>query len=143
MTWICDSCGKTIATVEEGWVEWHHVVGGDERGLRLVHKAGCQYDRDALFKDGKRLVSDLALEDFLGPDGLMLLLSFFVVKPAMPREEVIEMIKRLHVAGYELTRLHLAEARADDVYEPNTHEAFPWQSDIEAVKNWLAARDDE
>ena len=87
--WSCDSCGNAITRIEDGWVEW---LVSDERGktrlkgVRLVHtraaspkkrqKSGCQYDAASEFHDHRCLVEGLSLARFVGPDGLMLLLSF-------------------------------------------------------------------
>ena len=92
--WICDCCGNSITRIEDGWVEWLACDGrGKARveGLRLVHtraqspksrrKNRCQYDARREFHDRRCLVEGLSLERFVGPDELMLLLSFILQRP--------------------------------------------------------------
>ena len=47
---------------------------------------------------------DLALPEFLGPDGLLHFLDF-IAKGSIETPDVLEMIKRLHVKGYEQARI--------------------------------------
>jgi hypothetical protein len=82
------------------------------------------------------IVNDLPLESFLGPDGLMELLSF-IAGGELPTPEVLEMIKRLHIPGYEEARLHFGSALDEGVFEPNTREGFYAQSDIKAVIEFI------
>jgi hypothetical protein len=51
--------------------------------------------------------------------------------------EGLEMVKRLHVPGYEHARLHFDEAIGEGVFEPNTLPGYYWQSNISAVERWL------
>ena len=112
--WICDTCGEPIEKVEDGWVEWLHKSDNGiyiDKGLRLVHhkpasplktNGGCQYKEQESFKDGFT-VGDLPLKYFLNDGGLMLLLEKFV-STTLPKEEIIELIKRLHIKDYEKAR---------------------------------------
>ena len=63
---------------------------------------GCQFDDD----DPAYMSMDLSLTEFLGPDGLMHLLDF-IAKGRVETSEVLEMIKRLNVPGYEQSRIHI------------------------------------
>lgn len=154
--WICDVCGGIIARAEDGWVEWLETpVPGMEskskgNGLRLVHhvpasprnnmrEMGCQYDGNAEFKKNRALVSDLSLTDFVGADGLMNLLEM-AHKEEVPKHEALEMVKRLHIPGYEHVRHYFSEAISDGVYEPNRTEGYPFQYQISAIKKWLKLR---
>jgi len=144
-TWICDTCGEPIEKASDGWVEWLMERVDDDkwigRGLRLVHHypasargsdSRCQYHGEAEYKRNQSIVNDQSLEDFLGPDGLMQLLSF-IADGKIPTVEVLEMIKRLHIPGYEHARLHFSAALAEVAFEPNTLKDYYWQSDISAV----------
>jgi len=149
-TWICDTCGELIETVEAGWVEWLVIVNRYDtadkrqgRGLRLVHHqpasprrmaryGSCQYDAHAEFQRDGASLYDLPLSSFLGPDGLNLLLSM-IAEDELPTEDVLEMTKRLHIPGYEHARRHFARAIAEGVFEPNMLKGYYWQHDIEAV----------
>lgn len=154
MSWFCDVCGDEIRSTDDGWVEWISLSDGEGRrrgrDLRLVHHrpasplrgtlaARCQFhERNEHARDGG-IVNDLPLKSFLGPDGLMRLLAMIAEERA-PRDEVLEMIKRLHIPGYEQARLHFVEAVAEDVFEPNTLPGYHHGDQIQAVLEWLAQR---
>ena len=87
--------------------------------------------------------TDLQLEDFLGPngpDGLMYLLSMLEQEMA-PKAEVLELIRRLYVPGYEQARLYLEEAAAEGVYERRGATGFPRQREIQEVLEFVRGRD--
>jgi hypothetical protein len=117
-----------------------------ERNLRLVHDFnasprqhtphGCQFDSDAEFERDGGIVGDLPLEEFTGPDGLMQLLSM-LAENQLPQNEVIEMIKRIHIPGYERARFHFDRAIAEGVFEPNTMPGFYTQSDIKKTFEFI------
>ena len=142
-TWICDSCRQPITKVEHGWVEWlTRREGGKEigRGLRLVHhctahdplNGRCQYNSRAEYERDHSGLSDLPLTSFVGPDGLIKLLSL-IANEEVPTHQVLEMIKRLHVPGYEQARFYFEDAIADGVFEPNTRRDYYSLCQINAV----------
>jgi hypothetical protein len=51
----------------------------------------------------------------------------------LPRAELLEMIQRLHVPGYEEARPHLSEAVSSGLIEPNLPDGFHWQRDLETI----------
>jgi hypothetical protein len=143
-TWICDTCGQVIQSENDGMVEWMHQHNpeGTARcwGLRLVHHkpvspikhgSGCQYEGSTA--DSSHC--DLHLKDFLGEDGLILLLSF-ISEESFEKNELLTMIKRLHISGYEHAFRHFDEAIDDGVFKPNTKHDYYSQADIEAVIEW-------
>ena len=165
--WICDTCGEIIQGKEDGWVEWIEFPegghsfqeyiesqrkGGDiklrGRNLRLVHhypashrtsKYRCQFDQDyERRKDGGE-VGDSSLESFLGPDGLMRFLDFIAENRFPNVQEVLEMIKRLLIPGYEHARLHFDSAISEGVIEPNPFKNYS-QSEIDAVLDYVSSR---
>ena len=146
--WICDTCGEVIERAEYGWVQWLSGRVGDKRvarDLQLVHQmpasprkgmeSGCQFDQRAEFSRDRFTISDSHLMHFLGDDGLMTLLAM-LMEERLPRAQVVEMIERLHIPGYEHARFHFDQAIAEGVFEPNTLKDFYWQSNIKAVNNW-------
>jgi hypothetical protein len=150
--WICDTCGGTIAEIKDGWVEWLRKVDDDaqfptEFGLRLVHHKpasprpkGCQYNQDDQWADGRTVVQDLDLKSFVGGAGLMQLLELIDEK-AMPVDDILEMIKRLHVPLYEQARKHFEAARREGIFEPNMRSGFYTERQIEIVSEWAKSKD--
>jgi hypothetical protein len=104
--WRCANCGAHITSIEAGRVEWLSGVDGrgttSVKGLRLVHKP-CRYDDRREFRKDHSLVEGLPLERFVGPDGLMLILSL-IAQREMPTADLLELVKRIHIPGYEQTR---------------------------------------
>ena len=153
--WICDKCARTIERAIDGWGQWRGVEAESKdrktkgqvplgRDLQLVHHSsdgirfGCQFKEH----DPAYLILDEGLPDFLGSDGLMKLLSF-IADDHIESSEVLEMIKRLNIPGYERSRMYFEEAISEGVFEPNTTPRYHLQSDIEAVNKWIAERDTE
>jgi hypothetical protein len=147
--WICDTCGEAIVRAKDGWVQWLSKCESSKwsaRDLQLVHhlpasplgakRPGCQFTEQAEFARDKMTVSDLNLTHFLTKDGLMDLLSM-LVEGGLSQNDVIEMIKRLHIPGYEHARKHFNRAISEGIFEPNTREDFYWQSNIKAVNDWI------
>ena len=146
--WRCGYCGQLITSIEDGWVEW--LAGENKRGvtrlkgLRLVHRIaaspertehGCQYDELAEFRQDRSVVEGLPLERFVGPDGLMMLLSL-IAEGELPITELLELAKRVQIPGYELARDLFAQAGADDVIKPSMGEGYYLQTEIRAVLRW-------
>lgn len=152
--WICDKCGELITSVEDGWVQWLSIQGEDgyhSEGLQLVHSSRaakhenrnrCIYDAQVVWREKDATTADSQLRDFIGPNGLMQLLSFIDNRRFKNRSEVVEMIKRIYIPGYDQVRHHLEPAVDQGVFEPNTPQGFPWQSDIKAVQDWLKEREE-
>jgi hypothetical protein len=143
--WKCSACGNLITRPEDGWVEWRAFE--DRRGatrltgVRLVHglptrrgKRGlqsCRYDARRYFRRDRSIVEGLSLESFLGPDGLMLLLSF-VAAGEMPVGDILELAKRVQIPGYELIR-DLPRQVTHKLTVPSIGDGFYLQSEIRAV----------
>ena len=149
-TWICDTCGGIIEKPEDGWVEWISLtqagISPSGRDIRIVHSHSaspldgpkkCQYDGDIEFRKDKGVLSDNSLTDFIGPDGLMRLLVF-ISEQELPTPEVLEIIKRLHIPGYERARNHFDKAIYDGVFEPNMPKNFYNESDIKATIKYIS-----
>lgn len=145
MAWICETCGETIKQEGDGWLEWKiDSRNGAKHSFRLVHDMAaapngrsCQYNFKS-FPEGEGL-GDLQLEQFTGDDGLMTLLEFLSDNP-QSADEIIEMIKRIHIPGYESARRHFKAAIRDGVFEPNTKPGFHSTRDIDATNAWAAKR---
>lgn len=149
--WQCDNCGALIRTFEDGRVEWL-CQGGDEEpikitGLRLVHARatspktlapyGCEYDPKQEFHRNRSLVEGLSLSAFSGPDGLVLMLSM-LAQGEYPTDQLIEVVKRLAVPGYEEARDLFARAISEEVVVPAIAPGYYLQSEIRDVLQWVA-----
>lgn len=142
--WKCSTCGQLITKTEDGWVEWRAFEdrrGTHVTGVRLVHRQptrrgkrgpqSCRYDARRYFRRDRSIVEGLSLESFLGPDGLMLLLSF-VAAGEMPVGDILELAKRVQIPGYELIR-DLPRQVTHKFTAPSIGDGYYLQSEIRAV----------
>lgn len=145
--WHCDSCARLITCVSDGWVEW--LASEDDagatvlNGLRLVHRESCRYDAHTVFRNRRSVVEGLSLERFIGPDGLILLLSMLATGE-LPTFEVIELAKRVQIPRYELARNLVGEENLRQILLPFLgHGCYlQWEIDevlTRTVKNQEAA----
>jgi hypothetical protein len=110
---ICDECGGLIKKVDDGWLEWIDDSRTPIHGFRIVHAQGasprlnqggnCYYPKSFG-------ASDMHLKYFTGPDGLSLLLSFFAKENTADPNELVAIIRRIHLPYYEEARPHLEKA---------------------------------
>ncbi len=149
--WICDRCGETIKTAGDGWLQWISVPtekGGHKmRDLTLVHHVpasprklkeahGCQFDQNAEFREDRGIIEDFGLYGFCGDDGIIHLLSLLTEEDSS-QADVLEMVKRIHVRGYERARFYFERAIAEGVIEPNLPKGLYWQDQIRTVLDWV------
>lgn len=112
----CDKCLGQILKPEHGRLEWLVKAEGDRRvghGLRLVHMDsyspqtvddwGCRYNADDERNRDGSTVNDASLKTCLGASGPKYLLEM-LVDGELPTEDVLKMIRRLHVDDYEQER---------------------------------------
>lgn len=131
--WRCDSCAQLITNVSDGWVEW--LTSEDDNGativgaLRLVHRKSCRYNALTVFRNHRSLVEGLCLERFIGPDGLILLLSLLAAGE-LPTIELIELAKRVQIPGYELARNVVGEKHLSQLLLPSLGHGCYLQSEI-------------
>ncbi len=74
-------------------------------------------------------VGDAELPAFIGPDGLMDLLEM-LAEDEFPRSEVLELIKRIHIPGYEHARLSFSEAIDREVITPRSLANYYHQEEL-------------
>lgn len=135
--WICDKCGKKITSTQDGWVEWliptkDNFPETHNKGIRIVHAVDCLYS-DGECERADAIPGDASLENFCGPDGLMDLLQFISDDMFENKEEVLEIIKRIHIPGYEVARNYIDDAISEGIYEPNTKESYCSQRNIQKI----------
>ncbi|MCM0627474.1 hypothetical protein M5J14_23660 [Lysinibacillus sp. OL1_EC] len=120
--WVCDSCGEIIDGPENGWLEWYRDINGSSnygkgKGFRIVHHdKKCMYNEHALFQQNK-LTADMHLDSFVGPDGLVYLLSKIQYDSVEDNAELVEIIRRLHVPYYEEALLYHHAAEEDGYFD--------------------------
>ena len=128
-TWICDACGGVIREASQGWVEWIVLrdpvpTGMMNRSIRIVHATqGCQYDGNRQHLLPGEGIGDASLTQFVGPDGLMDLLEK-LLNAEFPAADLIEIVKRTHIPGYEHARGPLQSALAENRIEVNDTPGF-------------------
>lgn len=140
--WRCDRCGWLITAIQEGWVEWLASENDDKEevfsGLQLVHQGPihqngreqvCRYDRLKEFRNAKTIVEGLPLERFVGPDGLMVLLSLLAAGN-LPKSQLLELAKRTQIPGYEVARNLLQGPISPDPVAPFLGQGYYLQSEI-------------
>jgi hypothetical protein len=134
--WLCDSCAGLITSVQAGLVEWlasEDKHGNDIlRGLRLVHRGrnhNCRYDPREEFRSGRTIVEGLPLERLVGADGLMILLSF-LAQEELPHREILELVKRVQIPGYELVRNLSPRGEHSTLLSPVLRHGYYLQSEI-------------
>lgn len=146
--WHCDSCAGLVTSASDGRVEWlasedNAGAAAVVHGLHLVHCGSCRYDARAVFRKRRSVVEGLSLERFIGPDGLILLLSLLAAEE-LPAAEVIELAKRVQIPGYELARNLVGEKKLPKLVPPALGHGCYLQSEINevltrAMKNRKAA----
>ena len=131
--WHCASCPELITSVRDGWVEWlaseDHSGATILSGLRLVHGKSCRYDVRTAFRNNRSVVEGLSLECFVGPDGLVLLLSFLAAGE-LPTAEVIRLAKRVQIPGYELACNLVGQQNLPEVFPALLGHGFYLQSEL-------------
>jgi len=119
--WICDTCRQPVS-IADGWVEWLDPVKRGPRDFHIVHhRSRCFQHTDAVDR------SDNALNYFLGPDGLQILLAMLdrgrILDPNAERlpaipdlPSFVEVFRRLHIPYYEEARLYFENALQDGYF---------------------------
>lgn len=139
--WICDHCGDKINSLKDGYVQWVLVPNGSKyigRDMHIVHrftsKPGCIYNEHIEFSKDKGTVADDSLEFFYSVDGLTNLLMK-IEENEIPTKQILEIIKRIHIPGYEAIRHHVKKAIAEGVIEPDGLDGYYNQFEIKAIIN--------
>ena len=81
--WFCDTCGEIIEKPDDGYVIWGQDKDNLDFDFKIIYQSQC---------DNSRYPSSTALGDFLGTEGLNILLSLLSygqLSPIMVPPEVI------------------------------------------------------
>ena len=130
--WICDICNEKINCEANGYVEWRSIgKNTNKKEIKIVHdSADCQLEGDG--------VSSRPLIDFSGNTGLMELLEYVSTDEFNNIEENLELIKRIHMPGYEEARPYFARAIREDVpgvADANTKHRYYSQDVLKQIIN--------
>ncbi len=104
-------------------------------------KFGCQYD-DGYYSSPRSeyMTRSILLTEMMGPEGLQFFLHLIDVYE-LPAAEVHEMIRRVHVPGYEHARLHFEEAKETGVVD-NHDPTLLTQNAIESILGHVSRFDE-
>ena len=147
--WICDYCDRKIVNSDLGWLMWISEVdpelGQRHTELQLIHNTlprpdGCQLNDRYLSSNNRGISQGEPIRNFLGSDGLMMLLEFPCRYPTFPVKDVVEIIKRLHIPGYEATRMYIGDAISSQFTPPLdlSNPYFPSQQTIRDTLRFIA-----
>lgn len=111
--WTCDVCEREITNVDDGYLVWKLNADSKYHEFKIIHRDVC--DNDDSFS------SSLALEEFVGYDGLNKLLSLLSVGEVMlnvagktddgdnkytpeSMREFVDLVRRVQLPNYEQIR---------------------------------------
>lgn len=143
-TWICDTCGQPIRRADQGWVEWlpeGRAAIPKSRRIRIVHDDSHSPRSSKCGFGPSASPGFFAITQFRGPDGLVQLLEM-IAEEYVPTEELLEVIKRILIPGYEHARIHFKRALAARVITQDVASGFWWQRDIKKVLKFAAKNPD-
>ena len=92
----------------------------------------CRYDPLEEFRISKTIVEGLPLDRLVGPDGLMVLLSL-LAEGELPRREILELVRRVQIPGYELIRSLFTDVQRSKVLSPVLGHRCYLQSEIQEM----------
>jgi hypothetical protein len=126
--WICDACGEVIENSENGYVIWRRDADYLNYDFKVIHKAKC---------DDKSYSSSLAVDLFLGEQGLTRLMSYLTPGPLKIRggsasrvgvknmDEFVDLIRRFQSPYYEEARRHFEDEAVYEDYA-DANEILPY-----------------
>lgn len=119
--WICDKCGRPIEQVADGWLTWTRNLNDYTLSdFKIIHHPTCQHPEPKIQKSRLSAPGD-PLAEFQGKNGLVRLLELIPQVKSENQNEIIEIIQRLHVPGYETARLKFEQAADEGRIVPPTH----------------------
>ena len=130
--WNCDVCGEKIEDAKEGYVIWK-TKELKSHSFKIIHKTKCDLDK-------KHYMSSTALENFLGENGLVCLLSKLSIGPikkhigegshcsAADIDEFVDFIRRVQTLFYEEARCNFGNPDLLEDYS-DANEISPYLPD--------------
>lgn len=132
--WICDNCNEPILTADEGWIKWTKNLNEETlSGFKIIHHPTCKQPGPKIQRTGLTSPGD-PLKEFLGTDGLIRLLELMSKVNPENQHELLEMIQRLHVPGYEFARFYFEKAHAEgQLVPPSNGVYYPTTKKIQEI----------
>ncbi|NQS98573.1 MAG: hypothetical protein HQ591_08970 [candidate division Zixibacteria bacterium] len=127
--WVCDYCGEVINSPDEGYLEWKKDDDGFFHGFKIVHHYPSSPLKDKRIRKGCYHYNDydLSLNEIIGDQGLVMLLSFLDIgnyhAPDNPISKIrdfreyTELFKRLLLPYYEEARRYWNTAIEDNFFD--------------------------
>lgn len=139
--WICDKCNQPIEKVENAWFTWSkNLNDGSLSNFKIIHHPTCKKPEPKIQKSKLSRPGD-PLKRYLGKNGLVRLLELLSKTNSDAQNEMLEMIQRLQVPGYERARSYFEEAYADkQIVPPNQGVYYPT---IEKIQEIIIKYEDE
>lgn len=143
--WMCDGCGLRIDRPEHAVVEWldpkpRPMAPRGGYAVQIVHRRpygpNCRYGATEDLGRGRDGVGSRPLTDFVGVDGLTLLLRMLVTG-RLEAAEAEELFRRVRLPGYDRFKAHLQDALDSGVLPDDCEPRFPKLEEIGTVLDWI------
>lgn len=130
-SWICDTCGESIDSIDRAYVVWKS-SGTTDHSFRIIHQSDCDFDDSFSCSN--------PLRDYVGQEGLNRLLAFLSNGPIARRSErqprppianiheIVDFIRRCQIPNYDLARRLFTNQRLIQNFE-DAGEYSPYQPD--------------
>lgn len=122
--WQCDRCNKIIHGADKAWLKWKkNLNDGSYYDFKIVHHPACQQPSPKVQKS--RLAEPgNPLSEYLGKDGLIRLLELVAQTDGKDRDELLKVIQRLQIPGYESAHINFESAYKSGELVPPTNGVF-------------------
>ncbi|MGE9746235.1 hypothetical protein [Bdellovibrio bacteriovorus] len=133
--WNCDYCGKRILTPDNGLLTWEDDLTVGSNNFKIVHQGTCDDHSNSCSQH---------LKDCIGDDGLTYLLSLLSCGPIMKslgragsapksnNDQLVDVIRRLHIDGYEDARQKFSNPTLLSDFD-DSNEVYPYL--VRTLKN--------
>lgn len=137
--WYCDFCKEPIEDVKNGYVIWKCTDELRLHSFKIIHSVKCDQRED--------YTQSMAMEKFLGIDGITTLLSFLSPGPIISNlssgsvqqihdfDEFVDFFRRVQIPYYEEARRKFNNPKLLDRYS-DANEVLPYmQKELKKIIN--------
>ena len=122
--WQCDRCNKMIHGADNAWLRWRkNLNDGTYYDFKIVHYPVCEQPSPKVQSTRLAEPGD-PLTEYLGDDGLIRLLELIVHTEGKDQDDLLKLIQRLHIPGYESAHVHFENAFKKGGLVPPTNGVF-------------------